>query len=75
MNEFERDILQKFDVVINYYSNVNPPKAQIYSDIKKEYYGKIEAFAILPDIEKERIQNIEEVISNEIEHIRLVEER
>lgn len=72
MQEFEKEMMQNFDIVINYYKNINSKKANTYADFKKEYFAKVKAFEILPKREKDRIQNLEDLIISEMEHIEKV---
>ena len=64
-------ILNNFDVIINYYSNINPKKSEIYAGFKKEYAEKIEALKGLPEVEVEleRITSLEEIVIEEMELI------
>lgn len=73
MQEFEKEMIQNFDIVINYYKNIDSQKADTYTDFQKEYFEKVKAFEILPESEQERIKNIEKVITSEIVYINEVE--
>lgn len=63
------DMLQKFDVVINYYTNSDRKKTDAYTKLKKEYSEKIKAYTILPEEEKELVKSTEEVIQGEYNEI------
>lgn len=62
-------ILNNFDVIINYYSNINQKKSEIYVGLKKEYAEKIEALKGLPEVELERITSLEEIVIEEMKLI------
>lgn len=62
-------ILNNFDVIINYYSNINPKKSEIYVGFKKEYAEKIEALEGLPEAELKRITSLEEIVIGEMKLI------
>ena len=70
MQEFEKEIMQYFDVVINYYGSIDIEKVTTYTHMKKAYYEKIKAFEILPEEEREWVKNIEDVITSEMEFIK-----
>lgn len=70
MREFEKEIMQNFDIVINYYQNIDSKKANTYANFKKEYFEKVKAFEILPKQEREQIKNLEDLIISEMEYIK-----
>lgn len=74
MDKYESDIIQIFNVVINYYSDMeNYEKANTYTELQKEYFEKIKAFEILPGLEQGRVKNIEELILSEMTYIKEIE--
>lgn len=74
MDKYESDIIQIFNVVINYYSDMeNYEKANTYTKLQKEYFEKIKAFEILPEPEQWRVKNIEELILSEMTYIKEIE--
>lgn len=73
MQEFEKEMMQNFDIVINYYKNIDSKKADTYADFKKEYFEKVKAFKILLKQDQERIKNLEDLIISEMEYIEGVE--
>lgn len=62
-------ILNDFDVIINYYSNIDSKKSEIYVGLKKEYANKIKALEVLPEAELERITSLEEIVIEEMKLI------
>lgn len=62
-------ILNNFNVIINYYSNIDPKKSEIYVGLKKEYAKKIKALEVLPKAELERITSLEEIVIEEMKLI------
>lgn len=73
MQKFEKEMMQKFDIVINYYKNIDSKKVDTYTDFKKEYFEKVKAFKILLKQDQERIKNLEDLIISEMEYIEGVE--
>lgn len=73
MKVFEKEMIQNFDIVINYYKNIDSKKANTYANFKKEYFENVKAFEILPKQEQERIKNLEGLIISEMEYIEEVE--